>query len=220
MVKRIRIFLLIVLLLPILAFLLWCLITPKEVYFTENPDEYNTGKYSFAHSDTFLPELPQTASVVSFRLYQYWYEDVEYFLELEFNTEEDMRNYLEDLIERYLDKMPSSDKSLERWIAEEENPYDKSFTDMFYTWYHSSGKDATYTGYEILPKDEESWRYSANSAIISYSYENLTVIQFKFYGTFYTSQHGEDYVPKYFVRFNVPIDENHKRIYIISENEE
>ena len=217
MVKRIRNFLLIALLLLILAFLLWCLIMPKEVYFTENPDEYNTGNYTF-FSDIFLPELPQTASVVSFRLYQYWYEDVEYFLELEFNTEEDMRNYLEDLIESYLDEMPSHDQSLERWIAEEENPYDKSFTDMICTLYWVAGKDATYTGYEISP--DENLKYDSNSGIISYSYESLTVIQSYLHGLFYTSEHGEDYVPKYFVRFNVPIDENHKRIYIIRENEE
>ena len=60
-----------------------------------------------------------------------------------------------------------------------------------------------------MDTERENTKYGGNFAIISYSYEELTIIQ-----TYSNSSYLEgidEYIPKYFLRFDIPLTEKLER---------
>jgi len=182
--------------------------TEEHLYYTESIDDYNTEKYP-VNSCIFAEEIPEYAEVIAFSYYDYWNEAIDIYLELKFDSEEDLNSYLESVRTRCLscldDYRPPTNTG---WIVEEENPYNTRFTDWLCTLFSISVNDEHYTGYEISPGETET-KSDCNFGIISYSYEDLTVIQARTCGNFRSTIHK--YTPKYFARFGVPQTEPHER---------
>lgn len=180
--------------------------------YTENISDYNTEQYPLP-KDLFPQEIPADAQVVSFSYYDYWYEEVDAYLELKFQTKEALTKHLSSLQEQtetvrkdYILNHNLSEKT--EWVREERNSYNKTYTDIFHLLQHSSTQDRKYTGYTINDKASPV-HYECNFGLVSYSYEELTVIHSYTYGTY---QDGVNkHRPKYFERFNVP--DNHERTF-------
>ena len=94
------------------------------------------------------------------------------------------------------------------WIVEEKNPYNNLYIDLISTELTSGTIDERWVGYSVEKSDGKTV-VRANLSIISYSYHDLTVIQSYMYGIYNT--YAKDYVFKYFTRFNINTNEDHKR---------
>ena len=176
--------------------------------YTDDIQDYNSKKYQIPQT-VFLPEIPENAEVVEFSYYNYWHEARDVYLELKFQTKAEMDDYLRLLKENgtaSCNKDTSADKA--EWFVEETNIYDQSFTDLFCLIHCSEDGEGYYTGYRTeVGKDGSIC--ACNFGVISFSYEKLTVIQSCTHGWYREAVH--DYVPKYLVRFGVPVNENHDR---------
>lgn len=185
---------------------------------TEDIAEYNSKKYPIV-SDVFLEKIPSNAKVISFSYYDYWNEEKEIYLELEFNSLEEMEDYLQSLKKHCFEsvadrKIPSGFQG--EWLMESKNPHDLKYTDLFCvsrtinTQMEGSEKASDYTGYKIDVREDLTF-YKCYYSIISYSYDDLRVIQSDTRGTFYDKRNN--YIPKFLLRFSVPITENFDRMY-------
>ena len=173
-----------------------------ELY-TEDINDYGSDRYH-RRSSFFLPELPSNADVVFFSSYNYYNEIFDQYLELKFNTKEEMHEYISSILDYDLASF-SKDNRVEPaigWVVEEANPYNSSYTDLISTSMTTGSVEDKWVGYKIRTTGSE--RIHANLSVVSYSDEELTVIQAYIYGSNYTF--------KYFTRFNIPLDENHERI--------
>lgn len=182
----------------------------RDVFYTENIHDYRSEQYPIA-STFFLPELPNNATVVCFSNYSYWHELFDVYLELKFNTKEEMDEYVLSVVNNDLNAQ-SKDKLAEPvngWIIQEQNPYNNSYIDLISTELTSGTIDERWVGYRIDRSNDKNL-VSANLSIISYSYQDLTVIQSYMYGIYNIDVN--DYVFKYFTRFNISTNEDHKRI--------
>ena len=206
--SKIGLAVLIIVFLGIGAFLFLIIITPTHVFYTEDISDYNQEGYLL--SKVIFPEaIPDNAQVVSFAYYDYWYELQDCYLELKFETVEDMELYLSERIEASSSVLENT-SSTEPYYVEVQNPYNASFSEYIYLNNITFKGDLSYTGYEI-DKLEEDFYYSCNFGIISFSHETLTVIHTKTCGGFLI---GDDrYVPKYFKRFQVPHDQESQRLF-------
>lgn len=190
----------------------------KGVLYTESIEDYNTEKYPIKNT-IFLETIPDGATVISFAYYRYWGESRETHLELQFRTVSDLEeyiNFIKSHAESYLIdcKKPSDGE----WFVEVENPYNENYVDLVVLDFPSSQNGKHYVGYSIEKKDSidsghKYTQYVCNYRIISYSLEDLTVIQSSAQG--YFQYFEEAYVPKYFTRFNIPTDEEFERIYYV-----
>ena len=191
---------------------------------TENIADYNSGEYPI-FSDIFLDEIPSNAKVVSFSYYDYWKEEKEIYLELEFDSAEAMDNYLASLKEHCLEsvagrEMPSGFQG--EWLLEKQNPHDSQYTDLFClsntvaTQMEGTSEVDYYTGYSIDMRKNRFF-YKCYYAVISYSYEDLRVIQSDTSGNFY--DRGNNYIPKFLLRFSVPLTEDYNRMYALNWRE-
>lgn len=181
-----------------------------ELY-TEDINNYGSDKYH-RRSSFFLPELPTNADVVFFSSYNYYNEIFDQYLELKFNTKEEMHEYISSILDYDLASFSKENREEPAigWVVEETNPYNSSYTDLISTSMTSGtygDVDVRWVGYKIRTTGNE--RIEANLSIVSYSDEELTVIQSYLYGINYTF--------KYFTRFNIPLDENHERRVIVEE---
>lgn len=176
---------------------------------TEDINDYGSEQYPIS-STIFPDEIPSNAQVVSFSYYNYWQEAEDIYLELKFYTIQEMERYLSilksDCIAKCQDYTPPKNGE---WFVEEKNIYNESYTDLYFTFYNTSKEENIYTGF-IIEKDSEETLYKCNFGLICYSYDELTVIQTYVHGWYQESVHN--YIPKYFVRFNIPLDETHKKL--------
>ena len=218
MVKKILRFFVLIVFCAVIVFALYKILTAENHFWhTENVEDYNTTEYPI-YEPIFLEELPKTAHAVTFCHSDYWYEVKDIFLELKFDTEDDMRKYLTDLkIKCLKDLEDIKPPSNVEWLFEQQNPYDESFTDVFCALYVTATSSESITGYRITLDDQDKM-YDCNFGIISYSYEKLTVIQSYIRGNIRESLY--DYIPKYFLRFNVPLDENYERVFFVEYSNE
>lgn len=200
----------IIILLAVIVVIILIMILNKSPYplYTEKAEDYNSELYPIDES-LFLENIPIEAEVISYSYYNYWEEDQDIYLELKFQDRSDMEKYIEQLISCVIKQIEQKgwEKDANGWFIERTNPYQESYTDLFCTLYRSYRNDYSYTGYEIAHYENSGIIYSCNYGLISYSYEELTVIQTSCCGSIYKS--GQEYTPKYFARFNVP--ENEKR---------
>ena len=189
-----------------------CSCKDERVY-TDRIENYNAEGFSL-DSPIFAKELPDNAEVVSFSYFDYWHEFHEYYLELKFQSEEELIEYI-DFIKTFAIEYSVSNGGTyrpenEEWFIESKNPYSSEYIDLFLTTYQTSKADKRFTGYKIEYSSEEGYaHYFNNFGVISYSLNDLTVIQASSQG----GHNDDDYIPKYFTRFCVPITENHERYF-------
>lgn len=186
------------------------IILPCGVYVTESVSDYNTAEYPL-HLPVFLNELPPCAEVVSFSYYNYWYEANDYYLELKFSSRELMEDYLSEWWVAASESQQQDRRQTDReWFVVDPNPYDSSYTDIFCTTYINSTADMEYTGYSVEPpEDPHSPSYHCNFGVISYSFDELIVIQTYVHGHFREAVHH--HVPRFFLRFALPLEERYER---------
>ena len=183
------------------------------VLYTESIEDYNTEKYSVRKS-FYLDSIPENATVVSFSYYEYWNESSDVYLELRFSTVQELEEHLfsvKNHVKSSLVDYPVQTVDGE-WLLEVDNPYNDKYVDLFCLDYVTFDKDGDVTGYSIEFKPNYTL-YRCNYGVISYSLEELTVIQSSAVGSF--EYFEEAYVPKYFRRFNIPTDEEFERIYYV-----
>ena len=183
------------------------------VLYTESIEDYNTEKYSVRKS-FYLDSIPENATVVSFSYYEYWNESSDVYLELRFSTVQELERYIcsiKDHVKSSLSTKPTQPLDNE-WFLEVDNPYNEKYADLFCRSYNSSSAEGDFTGYSIKIKPNYTL-YRCNYGIVSYSLEELTVIQSSAVGSF--EYFEEAYVPKYFRRFNIPTDQEFERIYYV-----
>lgn len=188
------------------------------VIYTESIEDYNTEEYP-VKSTVFLETIPDSATVISFSYYDYWHESHEIYIELKFSAESELKEYInsiKDHAESYL--INATKPSNGEWFAEVESPYDSNYVELISLSHSTWQNDKRFVGYSIEKRDsvEHSGYYTqyvCNYQIISYSLEDLTVIQSSTQG--YFEYFEEAYVPKYFRRFNIPTDKELERRYYV-----
>lgn len=214
--KRITVFILIVLA-CLLAFAVYKIATVEYyLLYTEDINDYYSEKYSIP-STIFPSQIPSNAQVVSFSYYNYWHKAEDVYLELKFNSTEEMEDYLSVLKSQCITVCKNNPLLKEdNLFASEKNPYNEAFTDLFCLIYFTSSQNKDYTGYRIEKNEEEEIiLYECNFGFISYSYDELTVIHSRVRGWYVNTVHN--YIPKYFVRFDIPLDTNHERLIYLEE---
>lgn len=172
--------------------------------YTQDISQYNSKDFPIDQT-FFLKEIPSNADAIAFSYYDYWEEDFDLYLELKFKNQQELEDYLTELKNYVINSFESRD--IERLFREVINPYDSSYTDLFIMAYITMQGDKMFTGYEIKVSDN-SKLFSCNFGVISYSLDDLTVIQSATSGSF---ENVNKYIPKYFERFNVPLNENYER---------
>lgn len=176
---------------------------PKYI---DSISEYNTTEYP-VKSPVFVDVIPENAEVVSYYYYNYWNEQTDRYLELTFEDQNAMEVYLQTLFAHATVYESDILRKFDDCFIEEKNPYDDSYIDCFYIIYSVEVNNRCVTGYSI--NNDDGREIFAYYNIISYSLENLTIIQ--------TSTNGlyrdkiQSYIPKYLMRFSVQTESNFER---------
>ncbi len=173
--------------------------TPDYPVLTNSINDYSAKGYYFDNR-IFMPTLPENAEVISYYSYNHWNEDYDQYLELKFNTKEEMEEYLNvlfDYSQSYIEQVgfqmcPENND----WFVRETNPYNSSFVDCYSKAEHYWRGEQAYTGYRV--DDYIRCRYN----VISYSYDCLTVIQSSCEGGF-ERKDNKNYTPKFLERFGI-----------------
>ncbi len=179
-----------------------------ELY-TDNIADYDSKKYPVP-SGIFPQEIPENCEVVKFYYFDYWHEAEDVYLELKFSTKEEMDKYISYLKTEYMKTDNNFDHTNTNPFVEEKNIYNSSYIDCFCEEYNVIQGDDEYFGYSFYPVDSEMV-YECNFSLISYSYQDMIVISSTSRGYFRDNVH--EYTPKYFERFNVPLDTVCKRLF-------
>jgi hypothetical protein len=199
---------------------------------TENITDYNDKRYPISHLDVFLKKLPDESEPISYYYKKYVNDSLEICLELKFKSIEDIDYYINEIKTKVLNEHTDDPIVMQNgWSITETNPYNKNYTDIFLTigpqksYQPTSPAIIGYNYYITEIFENESsyaipYHYSGNFQLISFSYDELRVVQFySFMDEFYTV---EDYkngvcdLPQYFIRFNVPIDLESSRKFILN----
>ena len=198
MTRIIRVLLSLFLLLSLMLSMVSCYDGEK---YTSDIADYNTEKYPIY--SPFPESIPENAEVVKFAWYNNWYERQDIYLELRFDSEDALLDFLNERITTVSNELTADKKYRPadgNWFFTTENPYDDSFVDCFdkdaYVW---SG-DERYVGYEVVKRNENYW-YDCHYKMISYSLSSRTLIITYARGDFLD---GFNKTPVYFERFSVP----------------
>lgn len=183
--------------------------------YIDDPSLYSE---AIAGSRFFKTNLPLNAEIVKFAYYNNWNEDFDAFLALKFQSAEDLMECLKILAPSKFDSNGEVGCSEHELFIEMPNPYESSYTDLINLFFVSYTKEANFTGYEVNSKSDIIL-LNCNFGVISYSTEDLMIIQSAMQGTFSfgVAFDAENYKPKYFEYFNVAIDETTQRIYTVDE---
>ena len=187
---------------------------PRFVFYTEDIQDYNTEKYPF-FSSIFLPCIPKNASVTKFVYYNYIDEEIDSYLELKFNSVEDLDCYLLAVKEHY-EQSENTRPQITRFFVEKTNEFDDNYENIYciasnYTSSYDEEYDG-YIGYEFYEEEYKSLFgkldasdcYDCLFDVISYSYSELTVIQSSVRGNFLEYFH--EYIPYYFIKFKAELE--------------
>jgi hypothetical protein len=187
----------------------------NSIKITEDITDYNTDEY-FILSEVFPAKIPENAQVITFSHVVFWSTAEDVYLELKFNTQDEMLAYLEQILNKSM-----GDEQRSQWTKPNEqfirtsNIYAPDYEELFSTKYLAWKSDEFYTGYEVSVTAERT-AYDCDLDLISYCIDDLTVIHTYIKGVFISNVH--EYVPIYFRRFDVPIDRNHKRCFYLQED--
>lgn len=166
----------------------------------------------------FFPQkIPSNSQVESFSYYSPNHKNTLYdiYLELKFNTVEETGAFVDEVTNDYLaytkERLPDSDNS---FLIYEVNPYNEGYTDIICTFNSTMSNKKFYVGYKFEKSyDGRELIYKCTFQVISYSYEEKTVILSHSSGWFL--EKCDNYIPRYFLRFNVPIENGQNRIYYV-----
>ena len=178
-----------------------------EINITDISD-YNTEEYSLKWNPIFPETIPENAEVVNFLYYEYYHDFEDYYLELKFDTPEELLEYLSVRVENAESKASKWSYTVEEGIfIEDQNPYNASYVDLFYAgtrWGKADGK--CHAGYTIEGSDSD---LDVLYSIISYSIDELIVIhEYAATRNYYTTKQK---VPEYFIRFGVDTNTDTER---------
>ena len=204
-IKMIGIIIAVVVLVSIgfIALVIWGNLNPTTMSTTDISD-YNTEEYSLDWHYIFPETIPENAEVLDFLYYEYSCDFEDYYLELKFDTPEELLEYLSIRIETVESKLSNQPYYTfeEGVFVEEQNPYDASYVDLFFAykcWGDSDGECRV--GYTIKGSDR---RIDVLYNVISYSMDELIVIhEYTMTRNYYTA---EQKLPTYFIRFGVDTD--------------
>ena len=193
----------------LLALSLTSCIYPYDVYYTTDINDYYSKKTNFegVWKAFFMEELPEEAEVVSFTYYQHFSDILDIDLELKFNNPEALQAYIKKLLDYCTEFY--SDREMEIEFFETKNSDKPSYTELYDDTWAYWRDDGQYAGYYI----DQFERYECQYAIISYSLEELTVIQSVASGFF----RPEEYIPKYISRYNTQTDLLSERLVKVKE---
>ena len=182
--------------------------------YTTDISLYNAEGYKLT-SGVFPAEIPSNAEVVSFYYYrQVQSLDRDYYLELKFNSPEELDNHRAAIYKRVkaIYSKYEFPVGFDDWMVSSENPYNSSYTDEFCLgvlkpqYYNQD-----YIGYrrETIGTTEA---LSAHFSILSYSYEELTVIHS--FACYQMLEAYNEYNAKYFERFGAnPFESREVRVF-------
>ena len=183
-----------------IALVIWGNLNPSTISTTDISD-YNTEEYSLEWFPMFPETIPENAEVLDFLYYKYAADFYDYYLELKFDTPEELLEYLSIRIETVESKLSNKPYYAfeEGVFVEEQNPYDASYVDLFFVdSYLGKAEGKGYAGYTIEGSDR---RLDVCYSMISYSIDELIVIhEYAHNRNYYTTDRK---LPKYFTRFGV-----------------
>ena len=145
--KIIRVLLSLVLVLSLMLSMASCQDGEK---YTSDIADYNTEKYPIY--SPFPETIPENAEVVKFVWYNYWHEDTDEYLELRFDSEDALQEFLDERITTVSNELTAFYKFRPadgNWFFTTENPYDDSFVDCFNKDGDAWIGDERYVGYEV-----------------------------------------------------------------------
>lgn len=182
----------------------------KGADFTDNINNYNNSDY-YIPKAVFPSQIPTNAEIVAFSCYKYSTTKESAYLELKFNSAEEMNTYISKVVgecEAYM-RSRNFPQNTDVCFIEKTNLYNSSYKDMFCTYFISSQYDESYTGYKIyLDEDSSELIYNGFFGTISYSFDELTVIHNYSHGWF--SERIFGFIPRYFTRFNATSHGEHE----------
>ena len=149
----------------------------------------------------FPKSIPENTSNAVYRYYQY-FSDRDVYLELSFFDRGSMEGYI-DSIKNNLDPEKTLTKS---------NPYNSNYTDLFAFYMIASSKPdgewKNYLYYKTEPLPYGGTRISSVYSVISYSYDDLTVITACFDGVrIIDDDKDQKLIPFYLKHFNANFKE-------------
>ena len=174
-----------------------------NISYTNDPADYS-----------LLNDIPEDAQVVDYSYAELYDGRSDFYLELKFTTVQGFEQFLEKLMKEARDEKLDGEiyKDDTDLFLKTTNPYDSSFNEIVFLTNPRQRGYIYWVGYK-------DYCYSVNETIecclslISYSLEELIVIQTRIYGVF--PEYIYDYrMPKYFERFNIVINEDCHRVYI------
>ncbi|MBE6801375.1 MAG: hypothetical protein E7530_00640 [Ruminococcaceae bacterium] len=186
----------------------------KDVYFTSDVNSYNS-ELCPVPQNVFPKAIPSNAQVVTFGYFNYWHEAKDIYLEIKFDSKEDMEKYLSEI--KTTCELKCNNSNQKKCFFYDENIYNHLYKDLFCMDYVTSEGYKDFTGYRFIKKDTNSMIYKCNFGLISYSFEELIVIHTYVYGWYINDVHK--HIPKYFERFDVPLNQEHQRIFLLRENQ-
>ncbi len=207
-------FILVLLFIIIMVGIAKCISSKNSFQHTTDLTNYN--EKDFPLPSIFLNDIPNYAKVVSFSYYNYYNEEKDIYLELKFNNTDQLEEYLKNLLLNSVENFNSQGWKTPQnneWFLESQNMHKQSYVDMFCVIYSSNKKEKNFTGYSIEINNDNSAIYECNFGVISYSYEELTIIQNYCTGTF--QEKVNKFIPKYFDYFNVPLNKNYERLFYL-----
>lgn len=185
----------------------------KDVFFTSDVNNYNSELYPVPQN-VFPEAIPSNTQVVSYGYFNYRHEAKDIYLEMKFDSKEEMEKYLSEVKANCeLNCKNSNSETQKQYFIYDENIYIPSYEDLFCTSYITSYGNEDFTGYRIVNMNADSMCYKCNFGVISYSFDELTVIHTYVYGWYINDVH--EHIPEYFERFNIPLKEEHQRIFLL-----
>lgn len=185
--------------------------------YTDEIADYNTEEYPVNYP-IFMVDIPKNADVVSFCFYNYWNECKDVYLELKFNDEAELLEYLDSLMnyaKEYIQLRCGKNLSVEECFIVDKNPYNDSYTDYICTDFAAKVGNDMITGYSISHDDKREIK--CYYGIISYSVSDLTVIQTRSVGSYREELRDQKYIPEYMERFSVDVNAEFTRWYHVGE---
>ena len=174
------------------------------VYFTENIDDYGSEK-CLVPSSIFPDCLPSSAENIRFSYYNYWNQAIDIYVEVKFDSLELMQSYLVETIAICEENYAANTEYQSNQFIETQNPHNADYIELFCSLFYTIQNEKTYTGYKIKTISGKNY-LSCNFGIISYSFDELTVIHTYVCGEYQENIHN--YVPCYFRKFNIPLNED------------
>lgn len=190
------------------------IIRSPNITYTTNFEDY-FAKEVYNHSNVLPEKIPDNAQIVGFYYYNYWNEDVDVFLEIQFDTKDDLISYVDFYEKLCQEQYQTRHNVLESCFVKKNNAYCQSYTELYHIENHTMTGEKSYVGYEINPAKETLCNFDCHFGVVCYSYEELRVVFSYVRGGFRNRENY--YTPAYFIRFKVPTAEKIENYIVLEE---